>query len=54
MKRSSDRHWAIIDGPLTRNEEKFLAEQKINRIEIQLGDLVATLAAITAPTTEAA
>ncbi len=29
MKRSSDRHWALFDQPLTRNEQRFLAEQNI-------------------------
>jgi hypothetical protein len=36
MKRSSDRHWAVIEGALTRNEERFLAEQKIERIDMPL------------------
>ncbi len=52
MKRSSDRHWAVIDGPLTRNEEKFLAEQKINRVDLPLGEFVAALASSEAPATE--
>ncbi|MFY9629115.1 MAG: SIR2 family protein [Methylocystis sp.] len=43
MKRSSDRHWAIIDGPLTKNEKKFLAEQNITQIEAPLVDFVAEL-----------
>jgi hypothetical protein len=44
MKRSSDKHWAVIDGALTRNEEKFLREQNIQRIESNLADFAATLA----------
>ncbi len=52
MKRSSDLHWAVIDGPLTRNEEKFLAEQKIHRIDRPLGDFVAALASSKAPAME--
>lgn len=36
MKRSSDRHWAVIAGPLTRMEEKFLQEQNITRIDLPL------------------
>lgn len=36
MKRSSDRHWAVIEGPLTRMEEKFLREQNITRIDLPL------------------
>lgn len=44
MKRSSDKHWAVIEGPLTRNEEKFLAEQNIARIDMTLANFVALLA----------
>ncbi|MFQ6333294.1 SIR2 family protein [Methylophilus sp. 3sh_L] len=40
MKRSSGQHWAVISGPLTRMEEKFLAEQQINRIDLPLADFV--------------
>lgn len=40
MKRSSGQHWAVISGPLTRMEEKFLAEQQINRIDLPLSDFV--------------
>ncbi len=40
MKRSSDKHWAVIEGPLTRMEEKFLAEQNITRIDMPLADFV--------------
>lgn len=54
MKRSSDKHWAVIEGPLTRMEEKFLAEQNITRIDmpltqfaewLQTGKITDTLAA---------
>jgi hypothetical protein len=38
MKRSSDKHWAIIDGELTRNEEKFLREQNISHIDANIVD----------------
>lgn len=52
MKRSSDKHWAVIDGELTRNEEKFLREQNITRIDASLigfiGELTASGAAISA------
>lgn len=44
MKRSSDRHWAVIEGALTRNEEKFLREQNIVRIDTSLADFAAALA----------
>ena len=36
MKRSSSKHWAIIEGPLTRMEQKFIAEQNITRIDMPL------------------
>jgi hypothetical protein len=48
MKRSSDKHWAVIDGELTRNEEKFLREQNITRIDRPLADFVAGLTALDA------
>jgi hypothetical protein len=40
MKRSSDKHWAVIDGPLTRMEQKFIAEQNITRIDMPLAQFV--------------
>jgi SIR2-like domain len=40
MKRSSAQHWAVISGPLTRMEEKFLAEQNITRIDMPLAEFV--------------
>jgi hypothetical protein len=43
MKRSSDKHWAVISGPLTRMEEKFLEEQNITRIDMPLADFVTWL-----------
>ncbi len=36
MKRSSDVHWAVLPGELTRNEERFLAEQNIRRLDMPL------------------
>lgn len=36
MKRSSSKHWAIIEGPLTRMEQKFITEQNITRIDMPL------------------
>lgn len=45
MKRSSDRHWAVIDGELTKNEQKFLREQNIERIDSSLADFTAALTA---------
>ena len=43
MKRSSDRHWAVIEGPLSKNETKFLAEQNIARIDAPLAEFVGEL-----------
>lgn len=40
MKRSSDKHWAVIEGPLTRMEKKFLEEQDITRIDLPLSQFV--------------
>lgn len=40
IKRSSDRHWAIIDSEPTRNEARFLAELNITRIAMPLDDLL--------------
>jgi hypothetical protein len=36
MKRSSDLHWAVLPGELTRNEARFVAEQNIKRIDMPL------------------
>ncbi|HEY3327531.1 MAG TPA: SIR2 family protein [Novimethylophilus sp.] len=43
MKRSSDKHWAVIEGPLTRMEQKFLSEQNITRIDMPLAKFTAWL-----------
>lgn len=40
MKRSSDSHWAIIPGDLTKNECKFLREMNITRVELSTSDLM--------------
>lgn len=40
MKRSSNKHWAVIEGPLTRMEKKFIAEQNITRIDMPLAQFV--------------
>jgi hypothetical protein len=45
MKRSSTRHWAVIPGALTRNEQRFLAGQGIERLDMPLEDFVARLTA---------
>ncbi|MBI5750905.1 MAG: SIR2 family protein [Hydrogenophilales bacterium] len=36
MKRSSDRHWAVLPGELSRNEARFLKEQNIKRLDMPL------------------
>jgi hypothetical protein len=43
IKRSSDIHWAVLEGPTTRNEEKFLREQNITRVDAPLSEFVAEL-----------
>lgn len=43
MKRSSDHHWAVLPGELTRNEIRFLEEQNIQRIDMPLQQFVALL-----------
>lgn len=43
MKRSSDIHWAVIEGSLTRMEKKFIAEQNITQIDMPLAEFVAWL-----------
>jgi hypothetical protein len=50
MKRSSDKHWALLQGELTRNETRFLAEQNIERIDLSLAEFTARAgAAVTSP-----
>ena len=36
MKRSSDRHWAVLPNEPTRMEARFLQEQNITRIDMPL------------------
>jgi len=43
MKRSSEKHWAVLSGELTRNEERFLAEYNIQRIDMPLEAFVTDL-----------
>ncbi len=45
MKRSSDRHFAVLPEAPTRNEEKFLREQNIVRIGMTLDSFAAKLIA---------
>ncbi len=46
MKRSSDCHWAVLPGSLTRNEARFLQEQNIERIPMTLEEFQAALTGI--------
>lgn len=48
MKRSAGPHWAVIDGGLTRNEARFLTEQRIYPIHLPLGELTTRLAGLSA------
>jgi hypothetical protein len=41
MKRSSDHHWALLEGELTRNEARFLKEMNIHRIDLSLLEFLA-------------
>lgn len=43
MKRSSDRHFAVIEGELTSKEARFLDRQGIVRLDMPLGDFVTGL-----------
>ncbi|MGV8891566.1 MAG: SIR2 family NAD-dependent protein deacylase [Burkholderiaceae bacterium] len=38
IKRSSDQHWAVFSGELTRNEQRFFAEYNITHIDMVLED----------------
>ncbi len=44
MKRSSDRHWAILPQTPTRNEERFMALHNIQRIPLPLATFCGLLA----------
>jgi len=39
-KRSSDRHWAVIEGDLSKNEARFLAQHNITRLDLPLAEAV--------------
>ncbi|WP_085314697.1 SIR2 family NAD-dependent protein deacylase [Derxia lacustris] len=45
MKRSSDRHWAVLPEAPTRMEQRFMEEQNITRIDMPLDVFAAELAA---------
>jgi len=46
MKRSGGPHFAVLHGPTTRNEARFITEQDIVRIDMPLADFTAALAGI--------
>src|ERR1035438_5009600 len=46
MKRSSDRHWAVLPDEPTKNEAKFLEQYHIERLAISLPDFLQALEAI--------
>jgi hypothetical protein len=49
MKRSSDKHWAVLPGELTRHEQRFLIEQNIERVDMPLETFAGELAAAFVP-----
>lgn len=48
IKRSSDRHWAVLEGVPSRNEQRFMAEYGIEQIDIPLADFEAAFTAASA------
>jgi hypothetical protein len=44
IKRSSDKHWAVLPQEPTRNEARFLEQHGIQRLAMELPDFVAALA----------
>jgi hypothetical protein len=49
MKRSSDRHWAVLPEEPTRMEARFLQEQGITRINLPLAQFADALVAALQP-----
>jgi len=48
IKRSSDKHWAVIEGELTKNEKRFLEELNITRLDMPLGEALMQLSVVPA------
>ncbi|MGE0113759.1 MAG: SIR2 family protein [Steroidobacteraceae bacterium] len=46
IKRSGDRHWAVLPEEPTRNEQRFLEQHRIQRIDTPLKDWVTALIAM--------
>ncbi|MDD2915355.1 MAG: SIR2 family protein [Gallionella sp.] len=40
IKRSSAKHWALIEGELTKNETRFMKEMNITRLDMPLSTLL--------------
>ena len=47
IKRSSFKHWAIIEGELTKNEARFMGELNITRVDLPLGEALLQLSGAT-------
>ena len=45
MKRSSEKHWAVLPETPTKNEVKFLERYNVERIDMPLKEFMATFAA---------
>lgn len=43
-KRSSGKHWAVIEGELSKNEARFLDQQNITRLDLPLDEAVRRIA----------
>lgn len=46
MKRSGDRHWAVLPSEPTRMEARFMEENNVTRIDLPLAEVAALLSAI--------
>lgn len=45
MKRSGERHWAVLPSEPTRMEARFLEENNVSRIELSLAEMATLLCA---------
>jgi hypothetical protein len=45
IKRSSERHWAVLQGVPSRNELRFMAEYGIEQVDISLAEFAAEFVA---------
>jgi SIR2-like domain len=48
IKRSSGKHWAVIEDELTKNEKRFLEDLNITRLDMPLSDALTQLMGVTA------